>query len=136
MNYYYYFFLMELSIGTFDVQNVSREASNIIISFMQNTTARGAFVVCSINSSFDNITFNYNVAQLTGDTIEYRILSENVNYSHLDSILVYDIESDGLLQQNTTDLRPASILSVQKEFSIECEEQDPCNALCMMYSYI
>ena len=94
-----------LCIGTYSIQNVSRESSKILLSFVRNTTAMGAFVVCSNSSKDDG--FNYILAERVrgADTLELRIVPEGDTVRNC-NMLVFDVKNDGQLQ-DTTVIRPA-----------------------------
>ena len=82
-----------------------REGSEIIVFFVGHTSAQGAFFIC--NRMNGSNQFNYIVANKLGnDTIEFGILELDEEVHSDCDILVYDIESNGLLKE-TTALRPA-----------------------------
>lgn len=109
--------LVHYYTGTYDIQQVLRKESEIEVVFVRQTSAWGAFIVCKdINESNQ---FNYIVARkLRNDTIELGVLGLDQHVQSDCEILMYDIESNGLLKETAT-LRPA--LTVHDVCILGCE---------------
>ena len=109
--------------GTHDIQNVSVNSSHVTISFVNNTIAMGAFIIFNQSSSENNsCSYDYIPAQRKEDSILIlELLTEDVQFQRVSTILAYDIESNGLLK-NTTLLRPSFLLQV--------DELQPCIVTC------
>lgn len=92
--------------GTYSIQSFSREYSQFVLSFANNTNAQGAFIVCRSSDPNRN-ELNYKVAGLERlqNSIQFEVQSEETYQSNC-STLVYDLDRNGLLKEKQI-LRPS-----------------------------
>ena len=107
-----------LYVGTHDVQDLTVHNDILTVTFLNASTAKGAFIILAISETMaPNFTFEYvpvkkspssNIISIEIATL-LRTIAGSVTNSSLLIILVYDIENTGLLK-DSMHLMPVKIL--------------------------
>lgn len=123
-------------VGTHDIQNVSRNATHLKVTFVGNSTAKGALIILVSNGtcSYDYIT----AEKVDSESIlDFKISDEDLQSFQSDpAVLVFDIKTNGLLK-NVTELRPSFQLVNDGQpcltTDVTCDSQASCNHSKWLY---